>query len=137
MKINRRMMMIGALAVVASKPAAAAMTEGDAQALAKAWMEAINTGNVEAWINLHADMVEFANHSWFTGKRRVEMRRWGEAVVNAGGVYTIMKNEVSGDNLIWTIDYKDRSFAIQERGVITVIDGKIAKLILGPLDAQQ
>jgi hypothetical protein len=136
MKLNRRMMMVGAFALMAASPVSAAMTDAEGDALAKAWMDAINTGNVQAWMDLHAEDVEFANHSWFTGNRRDEMRRWGDAVVNAGGVYTIMSSDVDGEALVWMIDYKDRSFAIQERGRITVKDGKINKLILGPLDAQ-
>jgi hypothetical protein len=131
MKFNRRAILLAALALVGTASASAAMTDTEGDALAKAWMDAINGGDVAAWMDLHAENVEFANHSWFTGNRREEMRRWGDAVVNAGGVYTIMNSDVSGDTLIWTIDYKDRSFAIQERGNITVVDGKITRLILG------
>lgn len=99
--------------------------------LAEDWSTAISTGNLEGWMNMHAETIEFANHGWFTGKTREEMRRWGQAVIDAGGVYRIEEERVEGNERIWLIDYKDRSFAIKEMGRVSVENGKITRLILG------
>jgi hypothetical protein len=109
------------------------LTQAIADKITSDWAQAINSGNVQAWMELHADKVEFANHSWFTGKSRAEMRPWGTAVVNAGGVYRILEHRIENGQLIWMIDYKDRSFAIREMGRVNVSNGKITRLILGPL----
>jgi SnoaL-like domain len=103
----------------------------DPKVFADQWAKAINSGDVESWMALHALDVIFANHGWFTGNTREEMRRWGDAVVASGGAYTIEDARIEGDSQIWLIDYKDRSFAIQEMGTVTVVGGAISKLILG------
>jgi hypothetical protein len=103
----------------------------DAKAFADRWALAINSGDVEAWMALHAPDVVFANHGWFVGASRDEMRRWGDAVVRAGGVYTIEEARTEGDRQIWLIDYVDRSFAIREMGTVSVKNGLISELILG------
>jgi hypothetical protein len=116
-----------------SATATLVLTQTTADKITADWARAINSGNLQAWMELHADNVEFANHSWFTGKTRAEMRPWGTAVVNAGGVYRILEHRIENGQLIWMIDYKDRSFAIREMGRVNVTDGKITRLILGPL----
>jgi uncharacterized protein YbaA (DUF1428 family) len=116
-----------------SQVQAQALTPEVAAQLTKAWAEAISTGRLNDWMAMHATDIEFANHSWFKGRSREEMRRWGQAVIDAGGVYRIVEHRIENGILIWTIDYKDRTFAINERGTITVVDGQIKKLILGPL----
>jgi hypothetical protein len=97
------------------------------------WASAINSGNLEQWMNLHAPNVEFANHSWFIGNTRAEMRTWGQAVIDAKGVYTITEQSIQNGRIIWMIDYKDRSFAIKEMGTVTVVNGQISRLILGKI----
>jgi hypothetical protein len=124
-----------ALLAVLILPFASAQSETEADTVTQAWAEAINSGDLEGWLALHAEDVEFANHSWFVGGSREEMRRWGQAVINAGGVYTIMEHSVNEDGTVrWLIDYKDRSFAIQEQGVIAIEDGLIQRLILSDLE---
>ncbi len=97
------------------------------------WASAINSGKLEQWMNLHAPNVEFANHSWFTGNTRSELRTWGQAVIDAKGVYTITEQRIQNGRIIWMIDYKDRSFAIKEMGTVTVTNGQISRLILGKI----
>jgi hypothetical protein len=109
------------------------LTAETAAKITQDWSAAISSGRLADWMGLHAETVEFANHSWFQGQSREEMRSWGQAVINAGGVYRILEHRIENGFLIWTIDYKDRSFAIQERGTVTVVDGMITRLVLGPL----
>jgi hypothetical protein len=108
-----------------------ALDTTDAKAFADRWAVAINSGDVDGWMALHDPDVVFANHGWFVGDTRDEMRTWGEAVVRAGGVYTIEEARTEGDRQIWLIDYVDRSFVIREMGTVSVKNGLISELILG------
>ncbi len=107
-----------------------------AEQITENWADHVSSGDVDSWMLLHAEDVEFANHSWFTGIARDEMRRWGNAVARADGVYVIEEMTNHGDHLIWLIDYNDRSFSIREQGRVEIANGLITKVILGPRDTQ-
>jgi hypothetical protein len=68
---------------------AASLTASKAAELTKNWMQTINSGQLDAWLALHADSVVYADHAWWQGKSREEMRSWGQAVIKAKGKFDI------------------------------------------------
>jgi hypothetical protein len=101
------------------------------QTLTKAWTETINKGDLEAWLNLHAENVDYADYSWWVGKSRAEMRKWGEAIIGARGAFKITSSRMEGRNLVWLLEYRDSGFSNKSQAVVTVTNGKISKLVIG------
>ena len=101
------------------------------QSLTKAWADTINAGNLEGWLNLHATDVDYADYTYWVGKSRTEMRRWGAAIINANGRFTITSSRMQGDTLIWLLEYRDSGFANRSQALITVNNGLISKLVIG------
>ena len=101
------------------------------QTLTREWAKTINEGNLEGWLALHTENIDYADYSYWVGKSREEMRRWGQAVIGAGGRFTITEARMQGGNLVWLLEYRDRGFSNQSRGVVTVTNGRISKLVIG------
>jgi hypothetical protein len=101
------------------------------QTLTKAWAETINKGDLEAWLKLHAENVDYADYSWWVGKSRAEMRKWGEAVISAKGAFKITSSRMEGRNLVWLLEYRDSGFSNKSQAVVTVQNGLISKLVIG------
>ncbi len=101
------------------------------QTLTRNWTSTINKGDLDGWLELHAENIDYADYTWWVGKSRTEMRRWGQAIIAAKGQFTITSSQMQGNNLVWMLEYKDSGFSNKSKAVVTVQNGKISKLVIG------
>ena len=104
------------------------------QTLSKNWTTTINKGDLEGWLALHAENIDYQDYTWWVGKSRNEMRKWGEAVINAKGAFTITDMRMNDKDLVWMIEYKDSGFSNKSKGTVSIVNGKIQKLVIGARD---
>jgi hypothetical protein len=123
------LLMAGLLAFAQAQSTAAVPNE--LQTLTRNWANTINKGDLDGWLELHTENIDYADHAWWVGKSRNEMRRWGQAIIAAKGQFTINSSQMQGNNLVWMLEYKDVGFSTQGKAVVTVQNGKISKLVIG------
>ncbi len=103
----------------------------DLQTLTRNWTSTINKADLDGWLELHSENIDYADYTWWVGKSRTEMRRWGQAIVAAKGQFTITSSQIQGANLVWMLEYKDSGFSNKSKAVVTMQNGKINKLVIG------
>jgi hypothetical protein len=111
--------------------ASTTVSKAEAEKIAASWTRAINGGALNEWLNLHAENIEFADFEYHKGSNREDMRKWGQALINAGGAYKITRQRIEGTTLVWLFEYKDRGFSTKGQGRLLIENGKIRRLTFG------
>jgi ketosteroid isomerase-like protein len=106
-----------------------ASTQDAEESLAQQFVNAVNAGDLEAYMAVYApDAVVDDIGRVFDSEE--ELRSWGEALINADSVYTILSEEMQGETLVWTLEYRAGSYFLAGTSEIVAEDGKIKTMVI-------
>jgi hypothetical protein len=106
-----------------------ASTQEDEVSLAQQFVNAVNAGDLEAYMAVYApDAVVDDIGRIFDSEE--ELREWGEALINADSAYTILSEGMQGETLVWTLEYRAGSYFLAGTGEIVAEDGKIKSMVI-------
>jgi hypothetical protein len=97
--------------------------------LAQQFVTAVNAGDLEAYTAVYAPdaVVDDIGRVFDTPE---ELQSWGEALINANSVYTILSEEMQGETLVWRLEYRAGSYFLAGTGEIVAEDGKIKTMVI-------
>ncbi|MFN2291430.1 MAG: nuclear transport factor 2 family protein [Anaerolineae bacterium] len=127
--MKRLVIAVTVVAAVLTLPMTLYAQETDPLTIVNSWLEALNSGDVDAALSYLADGAQITSDRVYTGKE--EIRGWYERQVEANAVSTLSDCQVDGETVTCQSVYADDGLqaigvdSLEGELVLVVSDGKI------------